>query len=190
MLRPLTCARYTMMCTAESDYCDADEIGSWKAVFEFRTSSDCNMMAANPNMYRHVECCSTDGCNYAPLVGPTVEDPGVGPQLRCQFLGVKINTAALAIAADSTCGPTGCYNMTRAQMKQYIGSPAMVPLEPNHFSCIDGRHDDEIVATPAGDMGIFLSNAFVYINASSTPTNFSLHRMMVCIEPIEFMVDG
>lgn len=167
------------MCTSEGEYCDSDEIGSSKAVFEFGTQSKCDWMASQPDIYQNIECCSTDGCNYVPLVGPSFEDPGVRPQLRCQFLGVKINTVVQAIAATSNCGPSGCYNMTKSQMKQYIGSPAMVPLEPNHFSCIDGRHDDEIVATPAGDMGIFLSNAFVYINASNSPNDFSLRRIRV-----------
>jgi hypothetical protein len=180
MLRPLKCARYTMMCTAVTHNCHSNEIGSSKAIFEFSTSSLCNMMAANPAVYHDVKCCSTDGCNYA-LVGPAFEDPGVMPQPRCQLLGVKVDLVLPHIAASSTCGPSRCYNMTKAEMKQYIGSPAMVPLEPSHFSCIDGRHDDEIVATPAGDLGIFLSNAFVYINASSTPTDFSLPRVKVCI---------
>jgi hypothetical protein len=184
MLRPLKCARYTMMCTAESDYCDSDEIGSWKTVFEFSNSTVCNRMAAHTDLYKDIECCSTDGCNYA-LVGPAFEDPGVMPQPRCQFLGVKVDLANPHIAANSTCGPSGCYTWTKAEMKRYIGSPAMVPLEPSHFSCIDGRHDNEIVATPAGDLGIFLSNAFVYINASSTPNDFGLVRVKVCIPLIE-----
>ncbi len=64
-------------------------------------------------------------------------------------------------------------------MKSYIGTPKFLPLEPNHFSCIDGRHDNEIVATPAGDMGIFLSSVAVYISATSTPNDFSLDRMKV-----------
>jgi hypothetical protein len=43
----------------------------------------------------------------------------------------------------------------------YIGTPPLVARGPRHFSCIDGRHDDEILATPAGDMGVFLSAAEV-----------------------------
>ena len=69
-------------------------------------------------------------------------------------------------------------------MKQYIGSPKFVPLEPNHFSCIDGRHDNEIVATPGGDMGIFLSSAFIYIKHTDTPQDFSLDRMKVSLDRI------
>ena len=106
---------------------------------------------------------------------------GAPPALRCQLLGVRVGTLMPIINANSTCdAKTGiCYNMTALQMKEYIGSPALVPLEPNHFSCIDGRHDNEIVATPAGDMGIFLSSAFVYINGTSAPTDFSLARVKV-----------
>ena len=179
LFRPLKCIRYTIMCTSEGEFCDSAEIGTSKAVFGFGTQSECDMMASHPETYQNIKCCSTDGCNYVPLVGPSLEDPGVLPSPRCQFLGVKVNTVVQAIAATSNCGPKGCFNMTRSQMKQYIGSPAMVPLEPNHFSCIDGRHDNEIVATPAGDMGIFLSSAYVYINASSTPNDFSLPRIKV-----------
>jgi hypothetical protein len=69
--------------------------------------------------------------------------------------------------------------MTTYEMKEYIGTPKMVPLEPNHFSFIDGRHDNEILSTPAGDVGIFLSSVFVYINATSTPIDFTVPRIKV-----------
>lgn len=170
------------MCQSEDDVCSHDEIGTSKTVFGFARQSDCDMMVSHPEKYQAVKCCSFDGCNYIPVVGPLIEDPAIPPQPRCQFLGVKVNTVIQAIAANSNCGPSGCYNMTRVEMKEYIGSPAMVPLEPNHFSCIDGRHDNEIVATPAGDMGIFLSSAFVYINGSNTPNDFSLPRIKVSID--------
>jgi hypothetical protein len=103
---------------------------------------------------------------------------GAPPAMACQLLGVRVGTLMPVINANSTCDGKGtCYDMTPLEMKQYIGSPAMVPLEPRHFSCIDGRHDDEIVATPAGDMGIFLSSAFLYLNRTATPRDFSLHRI-------------
>jgi hypothetical protein len=69
-------------------------------------------------------------------------------------------------------------------MREYICTPKLemkyhFPLEPNHFSCIDDRHDNEIVATPAGDVGIFLSSVFMYINATSTPMDFMVSRIKV-----------
>jgi hypothetical protein len=136
------------------------------------------MMMSHSELYKDLLCCSTDGCNFKPVVGPSTESPGAHPALMCQLLGVRINGPVIqAIGAQSNCGDGNCYNMTRSQMKDYISSPKMVPLEPNHFSCIDGRHDDEIVATPAGDMGIFLSSVFVYINATNTPDDFALPRI-------------
>jgi hypothetical protein len=105
---------------------------------------------------------------------------GAPPAMRCQLLGVRVGTIFPIIGADSNCDDKDtCYDMTPLQMKEYIGSPAMVPLEPNHFSCIDGRHDDEIVATPAGDMGIFLSSAYLYVNGTATPHDFSVPRLKV-----------
>jgi hypothetical protein len=139
------------------------------------------MMMSFPNRFRDLRCCNSDGCNYKPVVGPSIEDVGASPALMCQLLGVRVNEFIPAIAATSNCGDGKCYNMTTYEMKEYIGSPKMVPLEPNHFSCIDGRHDNEIVATPAGDMGIFLSSVFVYINATSAPMDFTVSRIKVLV---------
>jgi hypothetical protein len=109
---------------------------------------------------------------------------GAPPAMACQLLGVRVGTLAAAIGNNGTCNSNGtCYTMTPLQMKEYIGSPALVPLEPHHFSCIDGRHDNEIVATPAGDMGIFLSSAYLYVNRTSTPRDFSVSRMKVHPQP-------
>ena len=158
-----------------------------KTVMWAGAQSDCDTFAASPSMYRGLVCCASDGCNYMPVSGPAPDDPGELPVMRCELIGVRIGTLMSSIVPAGakgncdTANPPNCYTMTPAQMKEYIGTPAFVPLEPNHFSCIDGRHDNEIVATPGGDMGLFLSSSFVYINASATPTNFSLPRMKVNI---------
>jgi hypothetical protein len=181
---PLRCLRFIYMCKSSDHICSSAELGTSKTVFGFGKQSDCSMMMANPELYIELQCCSTDGCNFKPVSAPTPEGlhvvDGKDSILMCQLLGVSITGPLIpAIAAQSNCGEGNCYNMTKGQMKDYIGSPKMVPLEPRHFSCIDGRHDDEIVATPAGDMGIFLSSVFVYINATNTPTDFSLPRIKV-----------
>ena len=166
------------MCQSADHICGAEEVGTSKTIFGFGKQSDCSMMVSHSELYKDLKCCSTDGCNFIPVIGPTFENIAATPTVMCQLLGVRITGPLIpAIAASSNCGEGYCYNMTKDQMEDYIGSPAMVPLEPNHFSCIDGRHDDEIVATPAGDMGIFLSSFFVYINATNTPTDFSLLRI-------------
>jgi hypothetical protein len=166
------------MCQFSDHICSSGEIGTSKTVFGFGKQADCSIMMMHPELYKDLQCCSRDGCNFKSIVGPTSESLGAPPALMCQLLGVRITGPLIpAIAASGNCGEGNCYNMTKSQMKDYIGSPKMVPLEPNHFSCIDGRHDDEIVATPAGDMGIFLSSVFVYINATNTPTDFSLQRI-------------
>jgi hypothetical protein len=67
--------------------------------------------------------------------------------------------------------------MTAEEMKAYIGTPQFVPLEPNYFSCIDGRHDKEVIATPGGDMGLFLSAAEIHIKSSSSPSDYSESRL-------------
>jgi hypothetical protein len=155
------------------------EVGTSKTVFGFGKQSDCVMMMSLPNRFRDLSCCSSDGCNYKPVVGPVLEDVGAFPGLMCQILGIRVYESIPAIAATANCGGGKCYNMSSYQMKEYLSTPKMVPLEPNHFSCIDGRHDNEIVATPAGDVGIFLSSVFVYINSTSTPMDFSVPRMKV-----------
>ena len=99
------------------------------------------------------------------------------PQQACQILGIKIETLIPAIAAKSNCDSDKCYDMTEDDMRAYIGTPQFVPLEPNYFSCIDGRHDNEVIATPGGDMGLFLSAAEVYIRGSSSPSDYSQSRM-------------
>ena len=169
--------RYSVACTSVSPVCAAEDVGASKTVFSFGAQSDCDAMTANPSVYRDVKCCNTDGCNFDPTdPGPAPKPP---PHMACQVTGVRVATVAQSINSSSNCGGGHCYNMTQSQMKAYIGTPRFVPLEPNHFSCIDGRHDDEVVATPAGDMGIFLSSVFVYINGTSTPTDFSLGRIKV-----------
>ena len=157
--------------------CAADDLGKSKKIFDFADQRSCDEMAAKPETYRNLKCCTTDGCNFDPTdPGPAPKPP---PHMACQVTGVRVATVAQSINSSSNCGGGHCYNMTQSQMKAYIGTPHFVPLEPNHFSCIDGRHDDEVVATPAGDMGIFLSSVFVYINGTSTPTDFSLGRIKV-----------
>jgi hypothetical protein len=100
------------------------------------------------------------------------------PQKACQVLSVKIGTVNPYINAESNCKPDGkCYNMTADEMKAYIGTPMFVPLEPNHFSCIDGRHDNEVIATPGGDMGLFLSAAETHIKRSTSPSDYSESRL-------------
>jgi hypothetical protein len=139
-------------------------------------------MMSLPNRFQDLRCCSSDGCNYKPVVGPTMEDVGASPALMCRLLGVRVSELIPAIAATSNRGGGKCLDMTTYEMREYIktifGTPKMVPLQPNHFSCIDGRHDNEIVATPAGDVGIFLSSGFMYIDATSTPMDF----MVSCIK--------
>ena len=51
-------------------------------------------------------------------------------------------------------------------MKAYMGTPSFAWANRTHFSCIDGRHTDQILATPGGDMGIFVSAAAVYIRSA------------------------
>jgi hypothetical protein len=133
-------------------------------------------MAKQPDVFHNAQCCRTHGCNLGPSPAPAPPPP---TPMACQVIGVQVAPAIRAINAGSNCDAASgnCYNMTDLQMKNYIGTPHMDALEPNHFSCIDGRHDNEIVATPAGDMGIFLSSAFVYINGTSTPNDFSLVRI-------------
>lgn len=178
---PLRCVRFTYVCQSADHICSSGEVGTSKTVFGFGKQSDCSMMLSHAELYKDLKCCSTDGCNFKTVVGPTYEDISAPPAIMCQLVGVRIEGPVIpAIAATSNCGGGNCYNMTRSQMKDYIGSPAMVPLEPNHFSCIDGRHDDEIVATPAGDMGVFLSSVFVFINATNTPNDFELPRIKAC----------
>jgi hypothetical protein len=176
------CLRFVHLCRQAKGYCKDGEVGVVKTVVDFGTQKDCEMMAGEPDVYRGLQCCSTHGCNYKPVTGPSMEVLGAPPAMRCQLLGVRVSTYLPIINAASNCDVNGtCYKMTGLQMKEYIGSPAMVPLEPNHFSCIDGRHDDEIVATPAGDMGIFLSSAFLYINGTATRHDFSLSRLKVLL---------
>jgi len=172
------CVRFVHRCREINAYCGDGEAGAVKTVVDFATEEQCETLAAHRDIYG-LQCCSTHGCNYKPVTGPSPEVLGAPPAMACQLLGVRVDMAAPHINADSTCEDEGttCYDMTALEMKEYIGSPAMVPLEPNHFSCIDGRHDDEIVATPAGDMGIFLSSAFIYVNRTSTPRNFSVPRL-------------
>ena len=50
-----------------------------------------------------------------------------------------------------------------------MGTPAFAPWAGTHFSCIDGRHDDAILGTPGGDMGVFVSAAAVYIASAPRP---------------------
>jgi hypothetical protein len=152
-------------------------------VFGVTSQSDCNMMAAHHSTYRDLVCCSTDGCNLHP--NPPTNKTSATPR-ACQVIGVQVSTAMQAIGGSGNCDSKGtCYNMTDLHMKDYIGTPRMVPLEPHHFSCIDGRHDDEIVATPAGDMGIFLSSVFIYLNRTANRTDFSYPRMRVSCKAVE-----
>ena len=186
MRRSARCLSFKYWCAAVDDICTADEVGIYKTVLEFGGQSDCDDYALEPDTYLGLQCCNTSGCNLDLLAPPPPTPPPTPPQ-ACQFLGASIATGMAAIP-----GPNGpatppnfdgkvWYNMTTLQMKDYLGTPHMVPLEPNHFSCIDGRHDNEIVATPGGDMGVFLSNAFVYINGSATPADFSLGRVTVTV---------
>ena len=180
LCRRARCVAFKYTCNGADAVCSAAEAGP-KTVFGLVNQSDCDALAAAPDTYRNLVCCASDGCNLdstpaAPPIGPT--------PMACQVVGVQIDTALQAIAAPSNCNSAGtCSNMTALQMKDYLGTPHMIPLEPNHFSCIDGRHDNEVVATPAGDMGIFLSSVFVYINRTAAPTDFSYPRIKVnCLQ--------
>ncbi len=91
------------------------------------------MMMSYPNRFRDLCCSSSDGCNYKPVVGPSTEDVGASPALMCQLLGVRVSELIPAIAATSNCGGGTCYNMTAFEMKEYISTPKMVPLEKIHL---------------------------------------------------------
>jgi hypothetical protein len=169
------CVSYKRFCQSTSSACSSQDIGSYTTIFGLQNKSSCSSMAKQPAVYRDLKCCSTHGCNLDPSPAPAPPPP---TPIACQVIGVQVETAVPAINAGSNCDSAGvCYNMTVLQMKNYIGTPHMDALEPNHFSCIDGRHDNEIIATPAGDMGIFLSSAYVYINGTDSPRDFSLARI-------------
>ena len=114
----------------------------------FSNAAECEDYGHEPDKYVGLLCCYEDGCNFNLTVPEPESLPQAAPK-ACQFNGSLIGIAAQSIgtgAGTPNYNNGTWYNMTTLQMKDYLGTPHMVPLEPNHFSCIDGRHDDEVLA--------------------------------------------
>eukprot|EP00759_Apiculatamorpha_spiralis_P011406 PhF_6_TR18872/c0_g1_i9/m.27452 len=102
------------------------------------------------------------------ILGPSSTTNGSVLIRQCVVRNIKATQLSNGTKSDG---------MTEAEVLKFIGIPRFVTITRHHWSCIDGRDDNKMLATPGGDAAEFMSAFAQYVIISSTPNDMSYDRM-------------
>ena len=107
---------------------------------------------------------------------PTPPPARVDVPLRCQLRNIQVSMLKNATGTSA--------NVSVQQIQLQIGTPEFAHPGNRHWSCIDGRHENEVLMTPGGDAAEFITALATHISFSSTPQDFSPQRVKAMWHPL------
>ena len=99
-----------------------------------------------------------------------------GIKKECQLRDIKVTRVKNATGNTT--------NLSIEQIRLQIGTPAFKHPSNRHWSCIDGRHENEVLMTAGGDAAEFITALAAYISYSATPQDFSPERVRAMWHPL------